>query len=137
MGKRGGQIGNRNAVRGRPWSAAIERALNAHGADKRMLLDAAAEALVAKAVEGDIAALKEIGDRLEGKPTQSIESNIEITAHLEERMQAARRRVLEYRTRTIEGTAEGNNAPPIPQDAAEPQGDLEGAFAITTIEPCQ
>ena len=31
-----------------------------------------ADALIAKALEGDIAAIKEIGDRLEGKPAQVI-----------------------------------------------------------------
>ncbi|MGE3710031.1 MAG: hypothetical protein AB7G35_10185 [Hyphomicrobiaceae bacterium] len=36
-------------------------------------LDKLADALVEKGVTGDVAALKEIGDRLDGKPSQQLE----------------------------------------------------------------
>jgi hypothetical protein len=39
----------------------------------RTKLRAAADMLVAKAIEGDVTALKEIGDRLDGKATQEID----------------------------------------------------------------
>jgi len=36
-------------------------------------LDKLARALLDKAAEGDVAALREVGDRLDGKPTQALE----------------------------------------------------------------
>jgi len=36
-----------------------------------------AEKLYEKAAEGDLAAIKEVGDRLDGKPTQQIDQNTE------------------------------------------------------------
>lgn len=52
---------------------AIERALDKRGAnDRRAALDALAENLLAKCDEGDMSALKELGDRLDGKPAQVI-----------------------------------------------------------------
>lgn len=72
MATRGAQPGNKNAAKGKIWTAAIERALKK--LDKKGLnaLDAAAESLVKQAIAGDLMALKEIGDRLEGKPAQSM-----------------------------------------------------------------
>ena len=35
-------------------------------------IDRLAKVLIAKAAEGDVAALREIGDRLDGKPAQSL-----------------------------------------------------------------
>lgn len=52
---------------------AIERALDKRGAsDRRQALDELAEKLLAKCDEGDMGALKELGDRLDGKPAQAI-----------------------------------------------------------------
>lgn len=71
----GAPIGNQNAARGRVWRAAIERALDRRSqsrADGIKEIDAVAEKLVEAAFGGDIAALKELGDRLEGKPAQAI-----------------------------------------------------------------
>jgi ribosomal protein L17 len=61
----GAPIGNKNAVKNRIWSDAIRRAVLQ---GKR--LDKLAEAIITAAEGGDITALKEIGDRLEGKATQ-------------------------------------------------------------------
>ncbi len=54
------------------WRDAIMLAVkrDAEGGGKH--LDKLARTLIQKASEGDVAALKEIGDRLDGKPTQSI-----------------------------------------------------------------
>lgn len=69
--------------RGRPvgskaqteWADAIRMAVKeAEGNSKRLRL--LADRLVAKAMEGDVQALKEIGDRLDGKPKQSIDTNV-------------------------------------------------------------
>jgi hypothetical protein len=56
------------------WSAAINRAIAERSRQSgKEALDALAEKLLAKADEGDISALKELGDRLEGKPAQGLE----------------------------------------------------------------
>ena len=65
----GGQKGNTNAVKAKPWAEAIDRALK----QDRAALNRLAAKLIAKAEEGDMAALKEIGDRLDGKPKQQTE----------------------------------------------------------------
>lgn len=69
MAKRGGQPGNSNAAKNKPWSEVIRRvALR----DKKRLARIA-EALLKKCEEGDLPALKEFGDRFEGKVPQGIE----------------------------------------------------------------
>lgn len=42
----------------------------------RKKLRALADVLVDKALEGDVQAIREIGDRLEGKPSQAIDANV-------------------------------------------------------------
>ena len=69
----GAPVGNQNAAKGKLWQAAIMRALDKRsGADKVKALDELAEKLLAKCDESDMAALKELGDRLDGKPAQAI-----------------------------------------------------------------
>ena len=69
----GAPLGNKNAAKAKLWSAAIERALKKRSrVDAKEALDALAEKLLAKCDSGDITALKELGDRLEGKPAQGI-----------------------------------------------------------------
>ncbi len=66
-------LGNRNAAKAKLWAAAIQRALeNRCGGDKIKALDELAEKLLANCDQGDLAALKELGDRLDGKPAQAI-----------------------------------------------------------------
>lgn len=66
-------IGNKNAARGKLWRAAIERALDIRGGgDRVQALNVLADKLLAACAEGDLAALKELGDRLDGKPAQTI-----------------------------------------------------------------
>lgn len=67
MALRGGQPGNNNAGKAKIWSDAIRRAVL-----QGKKLDSLANAIITAAEGGDIAALKEIGDRLEGKVTQII-----------------------------------------------------------------
>lgn len=55
------------------WTAAIERALEKRGVSRAEALDALAEKLLKKCDEGELAAIKELGDRLEGKPAQTIQ----------------------------------------------------------------
>jgi len=69
----GAPLGNQNAAKAKLWSAAINRAL-----DKRTkkegkdALDLLAETLLVKCDEADLGALKELGDRIEGKPAQAL-----------------------------------------------------------------
>lgn len=71
-GKKGGQPGNRNAANAKVWKAAVMRALDKTGTDRKKAIDALAAALVEKGLTGDVAALKEIGDRVDGKSAQAI-----------------------------------------------------------------
>lgn len=69
----GAPLGNQNA-RKRHWSDAIQRAVEEEDPLlKRRRIDALADRLIEKAMEGDVAAMREIGDRLDGKPAQSVQ----------------------------------------------------------------
>lgn len=73
-GNRGGQLGNNNASKGKPWEAAIKRALARYSNNNIAKgLDKLADQLVKAAGDkGDQWAIREIGDRMDGKPAQSI-----------------------------------------------------------------
>mgnify|MGYP000530511012 CR=1 FL=1 len=67
--------GNSNAKKGRRWAEAITEALLEYKDDEIKqgeALRAIGKKLVKKALEGDKDAMKEIGDRLDGKPSQAI-----------------------------------------------------------------
>ena len=65
-----GTLGNTNSSKNnRLWADTIRRAAMAEDGKK---LRAMADALFLKAEDGDIQAIKEIGDRLDGKPAQVI-----------------------------------------------------------------
>lgn len=61
--------GNKNATKNKPWAEAIHRALLAEDGKN---LRALADKLIARALEGDVSALKEIGDRADGKSVQAV-----------------------------------------------------------------
>ena len=65
--------GNQHAVKAKRWSLAIDAALakRCKGDGIRALEDLA-EILLQQAQAGDITALKELGDRIEGKPAMAI-----------------------------------------------------------------
>jgi hypothetical protein len=72
----GAPLGNQNASKGRMWHAAIVRALEKRGGGDRVVaLDELAELLLKNVATGDMQALKELGDRLDGKPAQAIEAS--------------------------------------------------------------
>lgn len=73
MASRGGQPGNNNAGKSRPFAEAINRAI---AQDDGKRLRAIAESLLTKAAEGDISAIKEFADRVDGKVMQQIEANV-------------------------------------------------------------
>jgi len=69
----GAPVGNQNAAKAKVWQAALLRALDKRGAGDRVLaLNELAGKLLDACAEGDLAALKELGDRLDGKPAQTI-----------------------------------------------------------------
>ena len=78
-----GAIGNQYATRARVWRDAIDRAIERRGGNKTRAeaLDALAERLLAKCDEGDMTALRELGDRLEGRPTQIIGGDADAPLH--------------------------------------------------------
>lgn len=68
MAESGGQPGNKNASKNKVWIAALNRAV---AQDDGKKLRNAAEKLLELAAAGDIAAIRELGDRLDGKAHQS------------------------------------------------------------------
>lgn len=68
MAKRGAPLGNNNGAKGSMWADALRMEL----AQDKQRIRKLTRALLDKAESGDIPALKEIGDRLDGKANQSI-----------------------------------------------------------------
>ena len=65
--------GNQNAAKAKVWHGAIMRALRAESATDRLeALDDIAQKLIQACRDGDLPALRELGDRLDGKPGQQI-----------------------------------------------------------------
>lgn len=59
--------GNQNAAKAKVWSDAVRKVGIRRGA-----LESLANKLWDMALEGDMQAIKEVGDRIEGKPAQAI-----------------------------------------------------------------
>jgi hypothetical protein len=73
-GKVGGQPNNTNSSKNnRLWAETIRRAVTQSDSER---LRRIAEALLNKAEDGDMTAIKELGDRLDGKANQSVDANI-------------------------------------------------------------
>ena len=73
----GAPVGNQNAAKAKRWAAAIDRALDRRAQakglrDAQEALDELAERFLIAVETGDISAYRELGDRLEGKPAQSV-----------------------------------------------------------------
>ena len=66
-------LGNQNAAKAKRWTAAIERALERRSrVEGQQELDALAEAFIDEVKKAGIIGFKELGDRLEGRPAQSL-----------------------------------------------------------------
>lgn len=66
-------LGNQNAAKGKLWANAIKRAIARKAAgDLNSGLDSLADKLVTACEMGDQWAIKELGDRIDGKPHQSV-----------------------------------------------------------------
>ena len=66
----GAPVGNVNALKSKRWYEALDRAIKQ---DEGQRLRQAAEKLLDLAASGESWAVKELGDRLDGKPTQQTE----------------------------------------------------------------
>ena len=66
-------IGNTNAKKAKAWSDAIHKHLVQNPQD----LAEIAKSLVTQAKEGNLGAIKELGDRIDGKSIQGIEGQLE------------------------------------------------------------
>jgi hypothetical protein len=68
------EIGNKYAVgrSGHKWHDAIRKAL----ANDKQALERVAVALIASAEAGDMAAIKELGDRLDGKAVATVQADV-------------------------------------------------------------
>ena len=67
--KSGGQPGNTNGIKGKPWTAALRREIAKGKGDA---LDKIAKRVLTQAKAGNIQAIREVSDRLDGKPVQGI-----------------------------------------------------------------
>lgn len=70
----GAQPGNNNATKNKPWIKALNRAIAQGNPDR---LRNIAEKLLTEAEAGESWAIKEVGDRLDGKAAQSIHATVE------------------------------------------------------------
>ena len=67
IAKRGSRICNKHATKNKSWSAAIRKAIV-----RRKDMDKLAEKLVDLVLEGNMPAMREIGDRLQRRPAQTV-----------------------------------------------------------------
>lgn len=73
--------GNRNAAKGKWWNEAVRKAVSRPSDQKDdegkpvKQLDLIAQKLVSEALDGNIQAIREVGDRLDGKAPQEVELN--------------------------------------------------------------
>ena len=71
--------GNQYAAKSRVWTTAINNVLERKHPQGRMAaLEELAEKLIAGVEAGDLGAIKEFGDRMEGKPGQSLDIKAEV-----------------------------------------------------------
>lgn len=84
MAGKGGQPGNNNAGKNKPFAEAIERALLKRSkVDQADALLKVAEQLIMAAESGDLQAIKELADRTDGKAMQSVAVNVSEMSHEE------------------------------------------------------
>lgn len=68
----GAPLGNTNAVKGKRWANAIDKALeNRCKSDGQAALVKLAEVMLNAAENGEQWAIKELGDRMDGRPAQT------------------------------------------------------------------
>lgn len=75
----GAPKGNKNANKGKPWEEALRLALARAGGTVREGLNPIADKVVALAQNGDPDAIREIACRLDGKPTEHVQVEQNVT----------------------------------------------------------
>lgn len=71
-----------NGSEKKPWADAIRRALARRAEGKLADINALADRLIDSALAGELPALKELGDRLDGKPAQTIAGDPDAPQHM-------------------------------------------------------
>lgn len=86
----------------KPWKDAIRKAVAARSLDGGKKLNKLAESLVAQGLEGNISALTEIGNRLDGKASQPIEHSgqVDVAMTLDRLIERRREQELSMREQT-------------------------------------
>lgn len=111
-GKVGAPAGNKNGIKRRPWTHAIENALEAYNKGNGKALDQLAKKIVAAAIEDmDWNAINEIANRLEGKPKQQTEITGENGDSIKLELidgaaESARRKLIKLLAETLAPTAD-------------------------------
>ena len=87
--KTGAQLGNNNAARTKPWRDALEKAIKQYidrksGIQRGEALFRIATQVVKQALDGNTGAIQELGNRLDGKPHQSMDIGISDNTPVEE-----------------------------------------------------
>jgi hypothetical protein len=101
-------LGNQNATKGRIWTEAILRALDRRAGDGRPraeILADFADRLLGAAWDGDLNAIQELGNRIEGRPMQRIEADLTVEINVN-----FRRDQDEWQTIEAEATPQGLEA---------------------------
>ena len=81
----GAPLGNQNAKQGTEFRSAIKRALSRYSNDSwRAGLDKVADEYVRAAANGDSWAIRDMADRLDGKPAQSLDIDIDAQVGMRE-----------------------------------------------------
>jgi predicted polyphosphate/ATP-dependent NAD kinase len=80
--KRGAQPGNRNAAKDRQVRSTLIDCINA----APTLLQQACFSMLQKAADGDVAAFREVADRIDGKAVQQTMLTADVTSHTVEQM---------------------------------------------------
>jgi hypothetical protein len=70
-GQTGNPLGQPKTLK--PWREAINRAIKRREESDPLALEKLADKLLSKVAEGDVSAIKEFGDRIDGKPQQAVE----------------------------------------------------------------
>ena len=65
-------LGNQNKTKNKPWADALQRAMARYDGGKENALNLIADQTVKLAINGEQWAIKEIGDRTDGKAAQSV-----------------------------------------------------------------
>lgn len=77
-------LGNQNAVKAKRWSDAIDRALSKRSkGDGIKALDELAEKFLETVEAGGMDGYRELGDRLEGKPVQTVNADVDMNVTVE------------------------------------------------------